>query len=690
MTTIDKQHINHLLNLMTKADKIYWSATGITHEIMTDDEYDTLYLQLKKYHQKYPNDQKINNYFGTMHHSKNNSFAKIRHPYHVISLDKIRTKPAIKHFFNKWSTNKKDLYYTDGFLIESKEDGLSFVIYFNDKRMPHKITALTRGSGVYGNDVTNEVYYFDQMDIKKIAKKIGNRHVVVRGEALISHKGFNEDNEASGNKFENERNLVSGTVMNKDPKTVGKRHVFLSAYSLLNRAEYKKSLPTELQQEKFLRNLGFSVTNNIHYFPNTSRGKKEALQYIWNYSHPQRVSVGHDTDGLVIKPNYTVNFSKIGWNTHSPLYANAYKYAPEQELTRVNKIKYQVSASGRLTPVIVFTHPVHLFGATIKKCTGSSLGNMKKNNIMINGYITVKRMNDVIPKAYGSKELNKGIKNLKSPASALPKDAVKKGKFYYIPKSNMANSLPVMINRWSKFVSKPCLNIMGLSDKMLATLIQRHLVDPHNFSSLWTMDKAKFLATPGFAEKGWNNLQDQLKKAKNRPLPQILLGLPIDNSGLSAFNPISKRIKNMKAILDDPQECNQMKQKLLKEIPNIKGLGQATVPIIKSLFSKPILCQLKALEPYLNMKDNQSNQTQKPASEQKLNGLRFCITGSLSKPRKVFTKIIKENGAKLQGTVNGKTDYLICNKPSNSSKYRKATKQNTKIINEDQFKKLLR
>lgn len=685
MTNEDQNRINHLLRVMKMADKAYWNSSS--NNIISDGEYDNLYAELKQYKKKYPHDKKIVSYFSDMHENQDNTFTKRKQLYNVRSLDKTRTLPEVKHFLDKWNTNPKSLWYTKNFLIEKKNDGISSVFYFNDKRMGKPLVVLTRGSGVAGADITPEVKYYARMNINKIIKRVNGRHLVVRGELLISHQSFRKLNEQGNTKFKNCRNLASGSVFDKNPKIAGQRGIFLSAYTILDKNDWANQYPTELQQMKFLRNLGFNVIQDIHMFPNTKDGKSQILHYMFDYSHRMRLGIDHDVDGLVIKPNETLNENKLGWTAHAPRAQKSYKYPPQRALARVKKIRYQVSPYGKLTPVIIFNHPVNIFGATIKKCTGSSLGNMKKNNIMINGYITIKRMNDVIPKAFGVKGLNEQLSDLKTPKSALPDDAVKKGKFYYIPKVDIENSLPVIVNRWSNFVSKKGLNIMGLSNKVIKVMIQNKLINAHNFSSLWKINHQDFVKTPSFAEKGWNNLQSELKKVKSTPLNRVFMSLPINNSGLSMYNPIAKRIDNMHPILENKNKRQAMEQKLLKEIPAIKGLGSATIPVIKELFSDKIIKQLQDLAPYLDMKDNQQNVTQNIHS--KISGMNFAITGSLNHPRKFYKNLIQKNGANLRG-VTGKTNYLICNKASSSSKYRKAQVKHIPIITEQQFMKLLK
>ncbi|QBP18066.1 BRCT domain-containing protein [Acetilactobacillus jinshanensis] len=682
MTPKTKQAIQTLIKHLHQADVAYYNSKPI----MSDGQFDNMYFELKQYKQEFPDDKAINHYFSTIPYNTDNTFKHVHHPYFIGSLDKTRTKDAVAKFLDKWNRKKGDLWYTDSFLVQRKEDGLSIVLYFNDPRMKKPFVALTRGGGHVGEDITNELYHFNRMDIAKIRQRIGKRHLVVRGEALIDDKDFNRINKH--HEWANSRNLASGSIMNKDPRVAGKRGIFLSVYTLINRDEWTDKYPTELEQLKFLKSLGFYIIKDVHQFPNTPEGHRQIIRFMFTFPNWKRKAVGHPIDGMVIKPNYTVNLSKIGFNPHGPRYSVSWKFPPKSAIGILQKVRWQESANGKLTPVGILKHPVHILGSEISKASLASMPDIKRRGIMLYDHVTVRRMNDVIPK------MIKPIKAFRTgkevPISkTIPKGAIRKGAYLYLPINK--HSKTVMIHRWKRFVSKPCLNIMGLSYKIIAKLIDEHLIDPHDFSSLWRIDKKKFMSIKGFGTKRWDTLQDELRKAQSRPLARVLMGLPLNNAGLALLKPIAKRIKNFKPILSDPKRLQAMHHKLIVEIPQLKGFGQSSVPVIDDLFSPDMIKQLQNLTPYLDMIDDQksSSAKAKPKSAQKLAGMKFVITGTLSKPRKHFTTLIKQNGGKMQSDVNGKTAYLITNHKSNSRKYRAAVAKHVKIINENQFEKLL-
>ena len=680
MTIKQRESIRILIQQMHQADIAYYNS----HPIMSDDQFDNLYFRLKRYKQQFPGSKMIKHYFATIPYNTDNTFKHVHHPYFIGSLDKTRTKPAVASFLDKWNQRPGDLWYTRSFLLERKEDGLSVVLYFNDPRMNKPFIALTRGGGHIGEDITNELYHYRNMDIAKIRQRIGKRHLVVRGEALIDDRDFNRINK--DHRWANSRNLASGSIMNKNPRTAGKRGVFLSVYTLINRDEWTKQYPTELDQLRFLKSLGFYMIQDVHQFPNTQQGHQQILNFMFGFTRQQRMAIGHPIDGMVIKPNYTVNLSKIGFNQHGPRYSVSWKFPPQSAIGILQKVRWQESANGKLTPVGILKHPVHILGSEISKASLASMPDIKRRDIRLYDHVTVRRMNDVIPK------LVKPIKALRTgkeiPISeTIPSGAVRKGAYLYMPIQQ--DSMAVILNRWKKFVSKPCLNIMGLSVKMIQKMIQHQLINAHDFSSLWRIDYRHFIKLNGFGQKRWRMLQTELKEAQTRPLSRVLLGLPLNNAGLALLKPISKRIYNFHPLLNHPKKMKQMHQQLVQEIPQIKGFGKASIPVIDVLFSSKIIKQLKRLSKYLDLCDDQKDQASGPSSNN-LKGMRFVITGTLSRPRKNFQNLIEQQGGKMQNDVNGRTDYLITDHHSNSRKYRTATAKHVKIINEDQFKQLIK
>ena len=676
-----RQNIRKLIQQMHQADVAYYNSKPI----MTDGQFDNLYFKLKKYKQIYPKDRMIKHYFATIPYNTDNTFAHVHHPYFIGSLDKTRTRDAVSKFLNKWNQNPKSLWYTKTFLIQRKEDGLSVVLYFNDPRMKRPFVALTRGGGHVGEDITNELYHFNRMNITKIREKIGQRHLVVRGEALIDDRDFKRVNH--NHRWANSRNLASGSIMNKDPRIAGKRGIFLSVYTLINRDEWLSQYPTETSQLHFLKSLGFYMIQGTHQFPNTPEGHREIINFMFNFPAAKRKAIGHPIDGMVIKPNYTKNLSRIGSNPHGPRYSVSWKFPPKSAIGILQKVRWQESANGKLTPVGILKHPVHILGSEIRKASLASMPDIKRRDIMLYDHVTVRRMNDVIPK------LVKPIKSFRTgkevPISkTIPKGAVKKGAYLYLPVNNHSSS--VILNRWKKFVSKPCLNIMGLSVKMIQKMIQNHLINPNDFSTLWQIDRSQFMKLDGFGQKRWQTLQEQLAQARKCPLARVLLGLPLNNAGLAVLKPIAKRIRNFKTLLNNHDQLTKMHQRLVTEIPQIKGFGESSVPVVNELFSSLIIKQLKHLTPYLDLKDNQPTRIPNQSKHQKLTGLKFVITGTLSQPRKFFKNLIQKNGGKVQSSVAGSTSYLLTDHKSNSRKYKAAVAKKIKIINEQQFKDLIK
>lgn len=659
-------------NKIKKLDKAYQDGKPL----IDDGSFDTIYSNFVTYINNHPDEatKEMKQYINFAEPDITLNTKKIKHPYHIISLAKSQTIDGVKKYLSKWSNkNKEDKYYTDKFLVERKEDGLTVVLYFNDKRMPSNFIAVTRGGGKEGQDITNKIYNFANLDIDDLISKIGNSHLVVRGEAMIDDADFDNMNE--NNEFANSRNAASGTLIAKDDNLVKERNMKFYAYSVINKEDFEDK--SELDYMNMLNNLGFEVTGDIHSFNNDEKGKEELVDFINNFDSNKRSKIGHAIDGLVIKPNYTDNLERIGYTGHHPNSDIAFKFKAEQEVAKLAKVEWQKSINGKLTPVGILDRPINILGATIKKASLASIKNIEDRDIMLNDNVVVRRSNDVIP------QITKSIKELRNGSeidihTLIPKDAIRKGAVLYAPVDRDEQ----LIESWNRLVSSLCFNLNGISEKVIKELYNNNLIDLNDFSSIYHVDKSKFIQIDGLGEKTYDKMMSQLQN--NQPkLSSVLMILPVEDLGEKLATEVASILQ---VIIPGKMTNEEMINKVWNVLKNKSGFGKHTKEILDNLFTDDNMNLLYSLYPAIKLEEP-SNEDK--VVDGKLSNKHFVITGKFDLKRKEIEQIIKDNGGVVDKSLNKNTTYLLKNGDKESNKTKRANKLGIEIIDWNKFNDML-
>lgn len=671
-------NVNKIFEDIKKLDKAYQNG----NPLIDDGSYDTMYFELLDYLNNHSEEEtdEMRSYLNNAEPDITLKAKKIKHPYHIISLAKSQTIDGIKKYLSKWNnSNKNDKYYTDKFLVERKEDGLTVVLYFNDKRMPNNFIAVTRGGGKEGQDITNKVINFANLNIDELKEKIGSQHLVIRGEAMIDDDDFNNMN--SNNKFANSRNAASGTLMANDPSLVKERNMKFYAYSIVNKEDFIDQGYTELDCMNLLMQLGIEVTGDINSFDNTNEGKQQLIEYIKNFDSNKRSMIGHAIDGLVIKPNCILHLDEIGYTGHHPNSDIAYKFKAEQEVAILADVKWQKSMNGKLTPIGILDHPVNILGANISKASLASIQNIEKRDIMLGDHVIIRRSNDVIPQIVGP------VKELRDDSEIdihelIPKDASRKGAILYSPVNNNNK----MLESWNKFVGEDCLNLNGISLNTIKTMYKNGLIDINDYSSIYRIDRDKFISIKGLGEKTYNNLIKQLKS--NIPqLSGLLLMLPAEGLGYKLANKVANTIEK----INPGDSSKDLKDLAWYGIKDQNGIGNHAKEILNNLFNEDNVNRLELLSDYIPLVQNKEeiNEFKDNNEDLLLNNLHFVITGKFNLKRKEIEKIINDNGGIVDGSIKKTTNYLLMNGDRISNKTKKAKQLNIPIINWDQFMNMI-
>ena len=650
------ERIDELRNILTKAGYEYYVLDKPT---MTDYEYDMLMkelIELENKHQEYYSASSPTNRIGGEILTK---FEKVTHVTPMMSLSDVFSLEELENFITKI---KKD-YEDASFICELKIDGLSVALEYEDGLLKR---ASTRGNGVIGEDITNNV-----KTIKSVPLSIDYKDKLeVRGEIFMPKASFNKLNkekEANGEElFQNCRNAASGSIRQLDSKIVAKRNLDVFLYYYLGIVNSQEEALLKLKA------LGFKVNPYYKHFSNFN----EIKEYV-NYIESIRETLPYDIDGIVIKVNEMSLHDKIGYTVKVPKWATAYKFTPEEVLTRLEEVTFQVGRSGVITPVANFK-PVMVAGSLVSKATLHNEDYIISKDLHEHDYIYVHKAGDVIPEVVrvelSKREPNsKMIQMIKNcPCCHMPLTRLEGEADYYCRNNNCQERV---INSLIHFASKSAYDIDSLGDKLVRLLYEEGYL--RNISDIFKLKnyEEELKSLPKLGAKSIENLLSAIENSKHNPLNLLLFGLGIPNVGAKAARLICEKFSTMDLLMNASKE----------ELLNINEIGEITALEVINYFNnqtnRELILELKELGlrmDYPTMEVKQSFFT----------GKKVVITGTLSIDRKDVKKILMEHGALPVESVSKKTDIVIYGENA-GSKLTKAKELGIRLMNEEEYKKAL-
>lgn len=656
---LEKTTPERLGEILIEAKKAYYT-TG--KPIMDDHTYDTLEEVLKKkspYHRLF---SKVG------HENFDTGWEKKAHSMPMGSQNKVSTYDDLVHYFELKNKSSPFLQKgtEGGFLVQPKCDGISLEIEYKNGQL---LDAITRGDGHTGDVITQNVVKMKNLVLSLSKDFTGS----VRCEIVVTKKDFEKLNEKSEEKYSNSRNAASGLSQRLDGKyselcSLYATDIFVSKeqsrlFPTSRPSSISQPFSTEIEKIKFLKSLGFTPVES-----HLCQSFTEIEKIYQNFLQETRKSYSYDIDGLVIKINDLEITRNLGQKNGRPKYQVAYKFPAESNQSQIKKIVWQVGPLGSITPVAEI-EPVEISGAIINF---ASLGNYDlviKKNLNEGDIIEISRRGDVIP------HIEKVITKVVSGHVKVPQNCpacntllVREEKILRCP--NIHGCLPQILGSLQLFCHK--LDILGLSEKTIQKLYDSGTVRlPGDFYKLKVSD-IKDLENLG--EKSAKNIINQIQNKKNLTLRQVF-----DSAAIPNFS--SARIKQViEAGFNTPEKLLNITSSDLLRIKGFKQtLAQKIVEGIKLRHD-----WVKSILAEVTLKDQRTK-------VQKLSSLSFAITGTLSQPRQKIMELIENNGGKVLSSVTQITDYLISNESnSNSSKFVNAKKFGIKIINEEEFNKMLK
>jgi DNA ligase (NAD+) len=660
---------NTIQNLREELNQHNYNYYVLDKPIISDFEFDQKLKQLQDLENIHPEFFDENSPTQRVGGSITKNFETVKHEYRMYSLDNSYSKEELLDWEKRVQKVLGDvpLEYT----CELKYDGASICITFENGKLKR---AVTRGDGVQGDDVTNNI-----KTIKSIPLQLqGNfpDKFDVRGEIILPFAGFEKMNqeliEIGELPYSNPRNTASGSLKLQDSAEVAKRPLDCLLYFLIG-----NKLPFNSQFEglETARDWGFKVPKEAKLAQNL----EEVFQFI-DYWDIHRHNLPYETDGVVIKVNSFQHQEELGFTAKSPRWAIAYKFKSEQVSTKLNSISYQVGRTGAITPVANL-EPVQLAGTIVKRASLHNADQIEKLDIRIGDTVFVEKGGEIIPKIIAvdlsrrpeNSQPTKYITHCPECNTELIRGESEAN--HYCP--NFYGCPPQIIGRIQHYISRKAMDIEGLGGETVALLFNNGLV--HNYADLYELTVEQILPLERMAQKSAENLVNGVENSKNIPFERVLYALGIRFVGETVAKKLAKHYKT----IDTLSQASLMDLVLVDEIG--ERIAQSVIDFFENQENRRIIDRLKSYGVQF-----ETIEIVNPNATDKLSGKTFVVSGVFTAfSRDDLKKAIEDNGGKVGSSISAKTDYVVAGANMGPAKLDKAVKLNIPIISEMDFMELI-
>ena len=651
-----KEEIFKLVALLNKYSYDYYVEDNPQ---ISDTEYDTLYKQLEKLEQEYPEFILDNSPTQRVGDRVLDEFEKVIHKVPMLSLSNTFSIEDLRDFDSRISKLSSD--DSIEYICELKIDGLAISINYENGKL---VSAATRGDGMVGENVTENIKTV--FSIPKTLKT--KKSFEVRGEVYLPKKSFellNKEREDNNEVlFANPRNAAAGSLRQLDSKITAKRRLSAFIYSVVG----DENINSQKMALTVAADLGLPVNPNFELCKTID----EVVDYIM-YWEEHKQDLPYEIDGIVIKVNSYSLQEEIGSTQKSPRWATAYKFPEEELATKLLDIELSVGRTGIITPVAVL-NPINISGSTVSKASLHNKDIIDELDIHIGDMVVVKKAGEIIPKVVRVVEelrLDNSEKYVMPNIcpSCQSKTFTKEGDPFTrclnpdCPEQN--------IRKIIHFASREALNIEGLGDKVVATLYEKGIIK-HTID-LFSLDRNKLVELERMGDKSVDNLLNAIENSKQSSLDKVIFALGILNVGKKAGKILAEYYKNLtnfsKATVDE-----------LLELPDI---GLITAESIVDYLSNDN--NLRFINELIEIGMNPQYEIQNKNTDNIFSGKTIVLTGKLVElTRNEAKEYLERFGAKVTGSVTSKTDYVIAGEKA-GSKLAKAEQLGIQVLSEDEF-----
>ncbi|MFH1661808.1 MAG: NAD-dependent DNA ligase LigA [Candidatus Falkowbacteria bacterium] len=656
-------------------------------QVISDAALDSLKDELAKLEEKFPEFITSDSPTQRVGGKPLDKFKKIAHSSPMMSLFDAFTKEDMED----WKKRVERIINGQKFdyFCELKLDGLAMALVYENGVFKQ---GATRGDGKIGEDVTQNLKTIEAIplklqepkegELKKIGldkkqinlvfKNLKSGKIEARGEAVMTRKVFDELNKKYKKLgkpiLANPRNGAAGSIRQLDSKIAAERKLDFYVYSLAT----DFGLARHEQEHELAKLLGFKVLSENKFCKNLDEVFK-----FHDYWEKNKGEMPFECDGAVIKINDLDLWKKIGVVGKGPRYIMAYKFAAEQATTKVKDVIWQIGRTGVLTPTAILD-PVNVGGVTVGRATLHNMDEIKRLKLKIGDTIILERAGDVIPKVVEVliKLRDGNEKEIKAPKKCpVCEGGVEKVLGEVAFRCVNKNCYAVNLRKLSHWASKNALNIDGLGPKIIEQLMKEGLV--RDISDFYNLTEGDLKPLERFADKSAENLIKAIHEKNEVDLAKFIYGLGIRHVGEESAIELAKEFGSLENI----------KNAKIEKINAIYDFGEVMAKsVYEWLHDNHNLELLNRLEKNgVIIKSNKAK-----VENKKLFNKTFLLTGAMEKLTRDEAKSkIRELGGNVSSLVSKKTDFVVAgNDPG--SKYGKAKKLKVKIINEEEFLKMIK
>ena len=633
--------------------------------VISDLEFDKLMRELQDLEALHPEYYDPNSPSVRVGSDLNKNFTQVEHKYPMLSLGNTYSQAEVTEFYERVS---KSLNEEFELCCEMKYDGTSISLTYEDGKL---VRAVTRGDGVRGDDVTDNVKTIRSIPLVLHGEGYP-KNFEIRGEILMPWNVFEELNRERELReeplFANPRNAASGTLKSQNSAVVANRKLDAYLYYLLG-----DNLPHDGHYENLQEaaKWGFKIS----HISRKARTLQEVFDFI-NYWDVERKNLPVATDGIVLKVNSLRQQRNLGYTAKSPRWAIAYKFQAERALTKLEKVTYQVGRTGAVTPVANLD-PVQLSGTVVRRASLHNADIIASLDLHIGDMVYVEKGGEIIPKITGVE------------VSARPAGSEKVTFITHCPEcgselvryedeaayycTNETACPPQIKGKIEHFISRRAMNIEGLGPETVDLFYQEGLI--HDIADLYTLQTTDICRLERMGEKSAENIIQGIERSKEVPYERVLFALGIRFVGETVAKKVAKAFRSIEALasanLDDLIHVDEIGEKIAGSI--IQYFANEKNRILVERLRQSGL-KLEADEEDLS------------GYSDKLKGMSIVISGVFARhSRDEYKALIEKHGGKNVGSISKKTSFILAGNNMGPSKLEKAQQLNIPIKDENEF-----
>ena len=663
--THDKEEI---LSLREELHRHNYNYYVLNAPVISDEEFDMKMHRLQDLEQMYPELDDPNSPTRRVGSDLNNEFQTVLHKRPMLSLANTYNRQEVAEFYQRVSEGLHGAPFE--ICCELKFDGLSISLHYERGRL---VRAVTRGDGVQGDDVTENVRTIRTIPLSLPVGGTYPDEFEIRGEVLMPWASFdrlNSEREREGEPlFANPRNAASGTLKSKNSSVVAQRGLDAYLYYLLGEGVPGDSHYANLQAAAAW---GFQISAQMRL----AHTLEDIYDYI-DYWDTERRNLPVATDGIVLKVNSLAQQRALGMTAKSPRWAIAYKFKAEQEETILRQVVFQVGRTGAVTPV-ANTDPVHLAGTQVRRATLHNADFMAQLHLHVGDRVLVEKGGEIIPKIVDNVTPNHpgAIPFItRCPVCGTPLVRYEGESAYYCP--NESGCPPLLLGRIEHFISRKAMNINSLGPETVDALYRTGLIA--DAADLYGLTEEQLLTIEGGGCEMARRIIQSIDESRAVPFERVLFAIGIRFVGEIAAKALARNFGSMEAV----------RNASLESLLAINGIGEVIARSVITFFhdEKNLAYVQRLCQAGLQM---QLSQQEQQVRSDTLQGQSVVVSGVFRHhSRDEYKALIEQHGGRNVGSISAKTSFVLAGENMGPAKLEKASRLGIRILSEEEFLSLI-